>query len=79
MYLLITIIKMTFTIERNATLQKHAVNAAIHLKDKYPDKDLEDYLQSLNLYSQKMNMENETFIIFKIHFEYKLRELFQNN
>ena len=70
---------MTFTIERNATLQKHAVNAAIHLKDKYPDKDLEDYLQSLNLYSQKMNMENETFIIFKIHFEYKLRELFQNN
>lgn len=67
---------MPFTIERNATLQEHAVNAAIYLKDKYPDKYLEDYLQSLNLYSQKMNMENDTFNIFKIHFEYKLRELF---
>ena len=67
---------MPFTIERNTTLQEHAVNAAIYLKDKYPDKDLEDYLQFLNLYSQKMNIENETFIIFKIHFEYKLRELF---
>ena len=67
---------MPFTIERNATLQEHAVNAAIYLKDKYPDKYLEDYLQSLNLYSQKMNMDNDTFNIFKIHFEYKLRELF---
>jgi len=67
---------MPFTIERNTTLQEHAVNAAIYLKDKYPDKYLEDYLQSLNLYSQKMNMDNDTFNIFKIHFEYKLRELF---
>lgn len=67
---------MPFTIERNATLQEHAVNAAIYLQDKFPDKDLVDYLQFLNLYSQKMNIENETFIIFKIHFEYKLRELF---
>lgn len=65
---------MTFTIERIATLQEYAINAAIYLKDKFPDKDLEDYLQSLNLYSQ--NMENETFNIFKIHFEHKLRELF---
>lgn len=70
---------MTFTIERNATLQEHAVNAAIYLKDKYPDKDLDDYLQSLNRYLFSINMDNETFIIFKIHFEYKLRELFQNN
>ena len=67
---------MTFYTDINVTLQEHAINSAIYLKDKYPDKCLEDYLQYLDLYS---NTENETFNIFKIHFEHKLRELFQNN
>ena len=67
---------MPSNLERNTTLQEYAINAAIYLQDKFPDKDLEDYLQFLNLYSQKMDMEDETFNIFKIHFEHKLRELF---
>jgi hypothetical protein len=66
---------MPSNLERNTTLQEYAINAAIYLKDTFPDKDLEDYLQSVNLYSQ-IYMNNESFNIFKIHFEHKLRELF---
>lgn len=69
---------MPVVIESNITsLQEHAINAAIFLKDKFPDKELEDFLQAANSYN--LSPINYNYNIFIIHFEHKLRELFQNN